>query len=333
MQVRAFAPGRVNLIGDHTDYTGGYVMPMAIHLGTTVEAERTGDEVRLTSDQEPQPAVVALDGGEPRAVEPSWARYVAGVVAEVRPRTGLHGRVRSTLPLGTGLSSSASLEVAVACALGFNGSVLDLARSCQRAEQRACGVPCGIMDQLTSAAGRAGHALLIDCSGYSIRAIPHPAGIEVVAVHSGQTRRLSGSAYAARKADCDEAARIVGPLRHASVADLTAIRDRRIRHRARHVVTENARVLAFAEAWQERALDAAGELMEASHVSLRDDFEVSTPALDALVEGLRHTPGVLGARLTGAGFGGCAVALAEPGALAIGWRLKAAGGARLLGSP
>jgi galactokinase len=186
------------------------------------------------------------------------------------------------------------------------------------------------MDQLTSAAGRAGHALLIDCSGYSIRPIPRPDGIDVVAVHSGQTRRLSGSAYADRKADCDEAARLIGPLRHASIGDLTSIRDRRIRRRARHVITENARVLAFAEAWQSGSMVTAGELMEASHSSLRDDFEVSTPALDALVDRLRRTPGVLGARLTGAGFGGCAVALAEPGALALGWHLDAAGGAGLL---
>ncbi len=330
MRVRAFAPGRVNLIGDHTDYTGGFVLPMAVHLGTTVDAERSGDQVQLTSDQEPDAAVVALDEGDPQAVEPSWARYIAGVVAEVRPRTGLRGRVGSTLPVGAGLSSSASLEVAVACALGYDGTPLELARACQRAEQRASGVPCGIMDQLTSAAGRAGCALLIDCSDFSIRPIRRPDGLDVVAVHSGQARRLIGSAYTERKADCDEAARLIGPLRHASVADLTCIRDRRIRRRARHVITENARVLAFAEAWQEGAMGTAGELMEASHASLRDDFEVSTPALDALVDLLRSTPGVLGARLTGAGFGGCAVALAEPGALAMGWRLDAAGGAGLL---
>jgi galactokinase len=325
MRVRAFAPGRVNLIGDHTDYTGGFVLPMAVQLGTSVDAERSGNQVRLTSDQDPELALVALDEGEPRSVEPSWARYIAGVVAELRPRTGLRGRVHSTLPLGAGLSSSASLEVAVALALGFEGTPLELAGACQRAEQRASGVPCGIMDQLTSAAGRAGHALLIDCSRLSIRPVRRPDGMDVVAVHSGQTRRLMGSAYAERKADCDEAARLIGPLRDATVSDLPCIRDRRIRRRARHVVTENGRVLAFAEAWDEGNMETAGLLMEASHASLRDDFEVSTPALDALVEDLRRTPGVLGARLTGAGFGGCAVALTEPGALATGWRLDAAG--------
>ena len=324
MRVRTFAPGRVNLIGDHTDYTGGFVLPMAVHLGTTVDAEPTSDLVQLASDQDPEVAVVALNEGEPRSVEPSWARYIAGVVAELRPRTGLRGRVCSTLPLGAGLSSSASLEVAVALALGFKGTPLELAQACQRAEQRASGVPCGIMDQLTSAAGRAGHALLIDCSCFSIRPVRRPDGIDVVAVHSGESRRLVGSAYADRKADCDEAARLIGPLRQATVSDLAGIRDRRIRRRARHVITENARVLAFAEAWEEGDMVAAGQLMEASHASLRDDFEVSTTALDSLVERLRGTPGVLGARLTGAGFGGCAVALAEPGALTTGWRLDAA---------
>jgi galactokinase len=331
MRVRAFAPGRVNLIGDHTDYTGGFVLPMAVQLGTTVDAERSGDRVELTSDQDPEFAVIALNEGDPRSVEPSWARYIAGVVAEVRPATGLRGRVCSTLPLGAGLSSSASLEVAVALALGFAGTPLELAGACQRAEQWASGVPCGIMDQLTSAAGRAGHALLIDCSRFSIRPVRRPEGMDVIAVHSGQTRRLMGSAYAERKGDCDKAARLVGPLQQASISDLPFIRDQRIRRRARHVITENARVLAFAEAWEEGNVGLAGELMEASHASLRDDFEVSTPTLDDLVDRLRRTPGVLGARLTGAGFGGCAVALAEPGALTMGWRLDAAGGAGFLG--
>ena len=330
MRVRAFAPGRVNLIGDHTDYTGGYVLPMAVHLGTTVEGVRGGDDVHLASDRETEDAVVVLTESEPQHVEPAWARYVAGVVAEIRPRTGFRGRLRSTLPSGAGLASSAALELAVACALGFAGSPLELAQACRRAEQRASGVPCGIMDQLASAAGRAGHALLIDCSTGSIRPIARPDGTDIVAVHSGQSRRLAGSAYAERKADCDRAARCVGPLRDATLADLAQIPDPRTRHRARHVITENERVLAFAEAWQGGDMAAAGELMDASHASLRDDFEVSSPVLDALVDRLRQTPGVFGARLTGAGFGGCAVALTEPGAVSEGWRLEAAGGANVV---
>jgi galactokinase len=330
VRVRVFAPGRVNLIGDHTDYTGGLVLPMAVHLGTTIEAEREGEVVHLISEHDPRAARVFLDVADPQSLDPPWARYVAGVVAELRPRTGLRGRVSTTLPVGAGLSSSASLEVAVAVALGFPGPPLELARVCQRAEQRASGVPCGIMDQLTAAAGLAGRALLIDCSNDSIRPIRRQEGIDVVAVHSGQTRDLSSSAYAERKADCDEVARLIGPLRQATLSDLPAIRDPRLRRRARHVITENARVLAFAQAWEGGDMKEAGDLMAASHESLRHDFEVSVPALDDLVDHLRRTPGVFGARLTGAGFGGCAVALTERGALSLGWRLEAAGSAGLV---
>ncbi len=331
--LRAFAPGRVNLIGDHTDYTGGYVLPMAVHLGTTVEAESAGRDVRLVSADEPEPAVVPLDIAEPATVQPHWARYVAGVVAELRPAIGIRGRVRTTLPVGAGLSSSAALEVAVACALGFSGSPLDLALACQRAEQRASGVPCGIMDQLASTSGVAGHALLIDCTTNDIQPVPIPDGLAVVAVHSGQARRLSGSAYADRREDCEKAAAIVGPLRRATVADLAGIADRQVRRRARHVITENERVLAFADALQRGDVDGAGQLMSESHASLRDDFGVSSTALDALVERLQCTPGVFGARLTGAGFGGCAVALVEAGALHEGWRLEAVDGAALVDEP
>jgi galactokinase len=303
---------------------------MAVHLGTTVDVVRDGKAVHLMSDHDPRAALVPLDVTEPQFVDPPWARYVAGVVAEIRPRTGMRGRVSTTLPVGAGLSSSAALEVAVALALGFAGPPLELARACRRAEQRASGVPCGIMDQLTSAAGQAGHALLIDCFDDSIHPIRRPEGIEVVAVHSGETRGLTGSAYAERKADCDEVARLIGPLRGATLPDLLAIGNPRLRRRARHVITENARVLAFANAWDDGDMNAAGDLMGASHDSLRDDFEVSSPALDDLVDLLRRTPGVFGARLTGAGFGGCAVALTEPGAISVGWRLEAAGPAGLV---
>jgi galactokinase len=333
MMRRAFAPGRVNLIGDHTDYTGGYVLPVAVHLGTTVDVEPGGRDVRLISADEPEPAVVPLDTVDPATVRPEWARYVAGVVAELRPAVGMHGRVWTTLPVAAGLSSSAALEVAVACALGFSGSPLELAVACQRAEQRASGVPCGIMDQLACAAGVAGHALLIDCATNDIRPVAIPDGLAVVAVHSGQPRQLSGSAYAERRADCERAAAIVGPLRHATVADLVAIADPQVRRRARHVITENERVLAFADALRRADAVGAGQLMGISHASLRDDFAVSSPALDALVARLQRTPGVFGARLTGAGFGGCAVALAEAGALHEGWRLEAVDGAHVTHEP
>ncbi len=324
---RAVAPGRVNLIGDHTDYTGGFVLPMAVHLATTVELAPGGDLVRLASELHPEPAVVPLDVDAPDTVEPDWARYVAGVVAELRPATGGVGRVTTTLPVGAGLSSSAALEVAVALALGFEGDRLELARRCQRAEQRASGVPCGIMDQLASAAGVAGHALLIDCASDIVTPVPLPGDVEVVAVHSGVSRGLAGSAYAQRRSDCEQAAQLVGPLRQASLGDVARLDDARLRRRARHVVTENQRVLAMVDALRGDDPVAAGELMVDSHASLRDDFEVSTPELDELVEQLRATRGVHGARLTGAGFGGCVVALCEPGTTIDGWRLEAVDGA------
>jgi galactokinase len=217
------------------------------------------------------------------------------------------GAVSTTLPIGAGLSSSAALEVAVALALGFDGVEVDLALACQRAEHLASGVPCGVMDQLASAAGVAGHALLIDCGSLKTRPVPVPADVEIVVVHSGERRALAGSAYARRRAELE-----AGDPR-----------------RRRHVATENERVLAFAAALDRGDLTGAGRLMVESHASLRDDFEVSTAALDALVARLCALPGVHGARLTGAGFGGCVVALADPGALHEGWRVVPSAGARV----
>jgi len=325
---RAFAPGRVNLIGDHVDYAGGFVLPMAVQLGTTVEVTEGGDTIRLRSDDDEAPVDLPLVVGDPASVEPRWGRYVAGVVAELRPRRGAEGLVRTTLPIGAGLSSSASLEVAVALALGFEGTPLELALLCQRAEQRASGVPCGIMDQLASAAGVAGNALLIDCTSNEVTPVPLPDDAEVVVVHSGQPRALAASAYAERRAAVEAAAAAIGPLRTVSLDDLGGVADEVTRRRARHVVTENARTLEFAEALRAHDLSGAGRLMVESHRSLRDDFEVSTPALEALVERLLATPGVHGARLTGAGFGGCAVALCDPGAAGEGWKLRPVAGAR-----
>ena len=325
--VRAFAPGRVNLIGDHTDYTGGLVLPMAVEWGTTVEVERGGDRVELRSAVEHRPAVVDLDVADPAAVEPAWARYVAGVVGVLRPRVGASGTVRTSLPVGAGLSSSASLEVAVALALGFEGTALELALACQRAEHLASGVPCGVMDQLASAAGVEGAALLIDCTSLEVVPVPVPGGVEVVVVDSGESRALAGSAYGARRADCEAAARLLGPLREASLDDVAELGDEVLRRRARPVVSENARVAAFAELLRVGDAAAAGALMSASHASLRDDMEVSTPAVDRLVAELAATPGVHGARLTGAGFGGCVVALADAASPVLGWRLHPSGGA------
>jgi galactokinase len=332
--ITATAPGRVNLTGDHTDTTGGLVLPMAVHLATTVSGRRGGDHVSLRSADEPEPAVVPLDVTDPAGLAPDWARYVAGVVSELAPTVGFTGEVVTTLPVGAGLSSSAALEVAVALALGFEGRPLDLARLAQRAEQRASGVPCGIMDQLASAAGRSGHALLIDCHALTIEPVPLPEGIEVRVVHSGESRRLAGSAYGERQAALQAAEEVVGPLRRiADLAELDRLDDPVLTRRARHVVTENARVRTVAAALRAGDLATAGEAMAAGHASLRDDFEVSTPALDALVDRLGAITGVHGVRLTGAGFGGCVVALTEPDALAEGWAVHASDGARVSNDP
>lgn len=326
-RVRARAPGRVNLIGDHTDYTGGLVLPMAIDLETVVEAESGGDRVVLRSASEPVHAEVPLEIEDPGSVEPPWARYVAGVVTTTRPRHGLEGSVSTTLPVGAGLSSSAALEVAVALALGFRGSKVDLAERCREAEERATGVPCGIMDQLASIAGRAGHALRIDCTTLEWTEVPIPSQLDVFVIHSGVTRRLAGSAYRERRAECEAAEAQIGPLRQATLESVDALSDPVLRRRAKHVVTENRRVLEFAAALASGRLADLGPLLAASHASLRDDFEVSTPELDDLVARMVATPGVIGARLTGAGFGGCIVALADSGTSLAGWRVQASDGA------
>lgn len=334
--MRAHAPGRVNLIGDHTDYTGGLALPIAIDLGTDVvlEQDEALGRVELTSRDRRGRAVVDLaeplvDVGDDA---PRWARYVAGVVATVAPTAGGVGTVGSTLPIGAGLASSAALEVAVALAVGARETSVELARACQQAEQLAVGVPCGVMDQLTSVCGRQGHALLLDCASLAVSPVALPEDVEVVALHSGWARGLAGSAYAARRAECEAAAAVVGPLREATLVDVESIRDPVLRRRARHVVTENARVRATAQAVAAGDLTSAGAAMAASHRSLAEDFEVSTPALDALVEALLAMPGVHGARMTGAGFGGCVVALARPGVVVPGddrrgWVLRASAGA------
>lgn len=316
----------MNLIGDHTDYSGGLVLPMAVEMGTTVTGRRGGGAVRLSSDAFPGEAAFALPvAGELRAE--GWARYVEAVTAAVAPPEGLDGQITSNLPIGAGLSSSASLEVAVAKALGYSGDALSLALLCQEAEWRASGVPCGVMDQLVSAAAVEGHALLIDCGDLSFGPVPIPDGAEFVVVPSGEERRLAGSAYAARRRSCEEAAGSIGPLRHAALADVATLADPELRARARHVVSENSRVADFVAALAAGDLEVCGRLMIESHRSLATDFAVSTDRLDALVARLVECPGVYGARLTGAGFGGCVVALAEPGVIREGWAVRPAGGA------
>ncbi|HEX4979314.1 MAG TPA: galactokinase family protein [Acidimicrobiales bacterium] len=333
-RVVARAPGRVNLIGDHTDYTGGLVLPMAVDLSTEVTLDRGGDRLRLVSADDPAPADVPVRCAHPSAVDPPWARYVAAASSMVPGAVGGTGTVRTTIPVGAGLASSAALTVATALAVGHPHGALSLARLCQEAERRASGVRCGIMDPLVSAAGVEDHALLLDCRSLTWDAVRLPAGLAVLVVHSGERRSLSFTAYGRRRAQCEAAERVIGPLRDADAAGVAAIADAEIRARARHVVSENARVTEFAAALAGGDVRAAGALMVDSHRSLRDDFGVSTVVLDELVERLVAQAGVHGARLTGAGFGGCVVALADQGVEstvgARSWSVHASRGASLL---
>ena len=328
-QLRVWAPGRVNLIGGHNDYSGGLVLPMAVDLGTTIVGHRGHDRVVLVSQDEPDPAEVPLDVSDPAGVTPAWARYVAGVVAELAPTTGFIGQVATTIPIGTGLSSSAALEVAVALALVGDDRVdrRALALACQRAEHRASGVPCGIMDQFASLLGIEGHAILIDCTTLEVTPVELPGDVDVVVVDSGERRSLSTVGYADRRAEVMRAADLLGHLPDASLSAVEELEDGVLRKRARHVVTENQRVRDFVTAIGKGDVVVAGALMTESHHSLRDNQEVTTPALDSLVERLVATRAVHGARLTGGGWGGCVVALTDPGVLDEGWAVRPSDGA------
>jgi galactokinase len=316
-------------MGGHTDYAGGPVVPMAIDLATTIVGRRGHERVVLVSLDEPDAAEVPLEVADPESFEPFWSRYVAGVVAELRPTTGFIGEVATTIPIGTGLSSSAALEVAVALALIGDDRIdrTQVALACQRAENHAAGVPCGIMDQLTSLLGVGGHALLMDCTTLDVTPVRIPDGIAVVVIDSGERRELSGVGYAGRRADVERASELLGPLPKASLDDVERLEDDAVRKRARHVVTEIARVHAFVDALSSDNVAEAGALMTESHASLRDNQEVTTPALDALVARLTATPGVFGARLTGGGWGGCVVALTEEGVIDEGWTVRPSAGA------
>jgi galactokinase len=293
LRARAIAPGRVNLIGDHTDYQDGFCLPMAIDRAVTVTfAARS-------------------DGSVHAPTAAAFAEAVVRVLDECgRPAVGFDAEIASTVPVGAGLSSSAALEVALAAAAArvaeFAMEPQALARAAQRAEHLATGVPCGVMDQMASVFGRAGHALLLDCRTLAVDPVAIPSDAIITVVHSGLPRRLDTSAYADRRAACEAAAARLG---------LPALRDARFEQvaddpLARHVVTENERTIACADALRSDDLIRVGQLMLASHASLRDDFSVSTPELDLLVN-LAVEHGALGARLTGAGFGGCIVALSR----------------------
>ena len=306
--VVARAPGRVNLIGDHTDYTGGLVLPMAIDRYTTVTGQALDGAIRLTSEQLHEPLVLNLPVADAANVMPAWGRYVAGVASEMGCTIGIEGSVTTTIPIGAGLSSSAALEVATALALGSTLSVTELAQLCRRAEHVATGVPCGIMDQLTSAAGIDGHALLIDCHTLDVQHIVMPEEIEIVTRFISQ-RTLAGSEYADRVNDCQAIEAIIGPLRLATMNDLSNLNDDRLVRRARHVISENQRVRDFAQALTIKDFVEAGRLMTESHASLANDYETSNSTMDQAVKTMMSEPGFLGARITGGGFGGCIVGI------------------------
>ena len=319
------APGRVNLVGEHTDYNDGFVLPMAIEQATWVAVRATHDRtVRLTSDDHDD---AEFDLDDLVREVGLWSEYVKGVAWAMGTAHlhGWEGALASDIPIGAGLSSSAALEIAGVLAFAtISGQTWDptaSALTAQRAENEWVGVSCGIMDQLIVATGEAGHATLIDCRTLDLTPAPIPDDIAVVILDTGTRRQLAESAYDERRRACERAARAAGvsALRDLSIGDLDelarVIDDVTLR-RARHVITENARTIEAATALEDGNVRRFGELMNDSHASLRDDFEVSSDALDLMVEIVSDIEGCIGARMTGAGFGGCAVALVHDEAAA-----------------
>ncbi len=324
----ARAPGRVNLIGEHTDYNDGFVLPAAIGLAIDIAFVPTDDaRVELVLAATGERAGLDLANLGPR--RGTWLDYIAGTAWALQaagvPTRGFRGVLASTIPAGAGLSSSAAIELATAWALaGGEPPALDpmtLARTAQRGENEYVGVMCGLMDQFAVTMGMAGMALHLDCRTLAWHPVPLPAEIELVVCHSGSPRRLEASAYNARRAECARAVAAIAArepgvraLRDVDPAMLERHRERldEVAYaRALHVVGENARVAETEAALAANDLETVGHLFAASHASLRDRFEVSSEALDALVEIAVATPGVIAARLTGAGFGGCTVNLVE----------------------
>ena len=333
--VLARAPGRVNLIGEHTDYNDGFVLPIAIdRWAVFVGAPRADGRVEIASlDYGNRTSFLPGDSAK-EAGATSWANYPKGVawaLAEKGYRVaGVDAILRGNVPLASGLSSSAALEVAAATLFeaiaGYTMDVVATALLCQRAENAFVGVNCGIMDQFVSRLARKGHALLIDCRSLEYRHVPMPSsGYRFVVADTGKRRSLVGSEYNARRSQCEEAVAYfaarrpgVKALRDVTLPELDDAKDDLhpvVYRRARHVITENDRTLRAVEHLSSGDMAAFGRLMVASHESLRDDYEVSCRELDVIVEEALRIPGVLGSRMTGAGFGGCTVTLATEDAV------------------
>lgn len=326
-------PGRVNLIGEHTDYNDGFVLPAALKRDVRIAVRpRTDRRVRLLSVEYGGAFDFDLDNLHSSPVV-LWANYVMGVAWALEERgirlTGMDAAISGNVPRGSGLSSSAAIEISAALAFLTAAGQRDaltgpqIAKTAQRAENGFVGVNSGIMDQFISMLGAEHHVLLIDCRSLDYQLVPFPEKASLVIGNTKASRSLASSAYNERRAECEEGVRVlqsvlpeIRALRDVSVAQLEQHRgllSRTVYRRCHHVVHENQRVLDTVAALNLGDLAAVGRLMNDSHTSLRDDYEVSSPALDAMVEAMRSAPGCLGARLTGAGFGGCAVALVAEG--------------------
>jgi galactokinase len=327
------APGRVNLIGEHTDYNGGFVLPAAIDRATAIAVSPRPDQ-KLLLHAENLGSTILLDLNDLRVrSSATWSNYPAGVAHLLReqglPLRGATMLIKGDIPRGAGLSSSAALEVASAYAFlslsGLSLPDLDVVRLCQQAENEFVGVKCGIMDQYISACGREGHALKIDCRSLAAELVPFPPGVRLIVCETGVKRALATSAYNTRREECAAGVAVLSRhlpgielLRDVSLDDFTALEGNLepvIRKRCRHVVAENDRVERAVAALLSGNLEGFGQLLYASHESLRADYEVSCPELDAIVEIASPVPGVLGARMTGAGFGGSAICLAREAAV------------------
>jgi galactokinase len=318
------SPGRVNLIGEHTDYNDGFVLPIAIDREVWI-ALRPRDDRRVVVHSLDYGASLTFELGPISRSGTEWAEYVKGVAWALQEAghtlKGWEGVMSGEVPRGAGLSSSAAVELAVqrafAAVSGLPWKPSEMALLGQKVENKWIGVNSGIMDQMIVAGGRKNHALLIDCRDLALQPVPLPSGAVVVVLDTGTRRGLVDSAYNERRSQCEEAARFFGvkALRDVNAQTFSARQselDPLVRRRARHVITENDRTVQAAEAMRAGDLARLGQLMDASHASLRDDFEVTNDALNTIVSLARAHPGCFGARMTGAGFGGCAVALVAP---------------------